>query len=397
MLYNIFVICRFLKAALLSVIYFFMGLFNFGSKKGESVIGVDIGSSSIKIVQLKKRRGSAVLETYGELSLGLYADSEIGQATNLPASKIAEALKDLLREANVTTKKAGVSIPFSSSLISLVKMPVLNNKHLATMIPIEARKYIPVPISEVMLDWFIVPSEEKSLINEDDEPDTDKTQKKETIEVLLVAIHNSTLNKYNEIIKLAELDVGFFEIEIFSAIRAVVEQSISPVAVLDMGASSTKLYIVEYGVVKASHVINTGSQNITQTLSRSLGINLTKAEELKRKFGVSGNLDSGEDAVSYKEVISLGLDRIFTEANKVLLQYQQKNNKNIGSIILTGGGAAIKDLLPLAKRHLETDVLLSDPFSKIDSPAFFENVLKEIGPEFAVAVGLALRKLQEEE
>ena len=373
-----------------------MKFFNFFAKKGESVIGVDIGSSSIKIVQLKKRGGSAVLETYGELSLSPYTNSEIGQATNLPASKIAEALTDLIKEANITTKKAGVSIPFSSSLVSLIKMPALDNKHLASMIPIEARKYIPVPISEVTLDWFVVPSEEKSPIDDDNESNTDKVKEKEKIEVLLVAIHNSTLNKYNEIVKFAGLDTGFFEIEIFSAIRAVVEQSISPVAVLDMGASSTKLYIVEYGVVKASHVINTGAQNITQTLSRSLGISITKAEELKRKSGVDGNLDSSVDALSYKEVVSLGFDRIFTEVNKVLLQYQKKNNKNIGRVILTGGGAVTKGLLPLAKKHLETDVLLSNPFSKIDSPAFFENVLKEIGPEFAVAVGLALRKLQEE-
>jgi len=372
-----------------------MGLFNFIGKKRESVIGVDIGASSIKIVQFKGRRGSVVLETYGELSLSPYAGSEIGQATNLPASKIAEALTDLLKEANITTKKAGVSIPFSSSLISLIKMPMLKTKNLASMIPIEARKYIPVPISEVTLDWFIVPSEEKSLIDDTDESKENTAQEKETIEVLLVAIHNGTLGKYNEIVKLAELEIGFFEIEIFSAIRSVVEQSISPVAVLDMGASSTKLYIVEFGVVKASHVINTGGQNITQTLSRSLGISITRAEELKRKSGVDGELDSNIDATNYKEIVSLGLDRIFAETNKVLLQYQQKNNKNIGSVILTGGGAVIKGLLPLAKKNLETDVSLSDPFSKVDSPAFFEGVLKEIGPEFAVAVGLALRKLQE--
>ena len=97
-----------------------MKFFNFGSKKNTSVIGVDIGASSIKVVQLRKRRGVALLETYGELSLGPYSNSEIGQATNPPASKIAEALKDLLKEANVTTKKAGLSIPFSSSLISLL-------------------------------------------------------------------------------------------------------------------------------------------------------------------------------------------------------------------------------------------------------------------------------------
>lgn len=374
--------------------------FDFGTKKQPSVVGIDIGVSSIKVVQLKKRRGVAVLETYGELSLAPYAGSEIGQATNLSASKLAEAVKDILREANVTTNKAGVSIPFSSSLISLVSMPALDSSKLASMIPIEARKYIPVPISEVMLDWFVVPSEQKS--SSDDESDSTETTKEDEsskqIEVLLVAIHNTTLSKYNEIIQMAKLDVGFFEIEIFSSIRAVVGQSITPIMVLDMGSANTKLYIVEYGVVKASHVINSGAQNITQTLSRSLSISIAKAEELKRDFGINQNpLEENSNTINLKEIITRNLDHIFMEANKVLLQYQQKYNKNIGSVILTGGSATMKGLLSFAKNSFDADVSLSNPFSKVESPAFFEDVLKEVGPGFAVAVGLALRKLQEED
>lgn len=386
-----------------------MGLFNFGNKKNESVIGVDIGASSIKIVQLRKRKGIAVLETYGELSLSSYANSEIGQATNLPSSTIAQALKDLLKEANITTKNAGVSIPFSSSLISIIQMPALDKKKLAVMIPIEARKYIPVPISEVSFDWFIIPNEERITASFEDKEKKDKTENppdsgeenesivvKEKVDVLLVAIHNNTLNKYNEIVQNAGLDVSFFEIEIFSAIRAVIEQSITPVMVLDMGSANTKLYIVEYGVVKSSHVINSGGQNLTQNLSKSLSMSTTKAEEFKRKLDINENKNNSSEVVDPKDIILLGLNRIFTEANKALSQYQQKYNKNIGKVILTGGGSTLKGILDIAKAQLETEVILSDPFSKVETPAFFEKVLKEVGPEFAVAIGLALRKLQEE-
>lgn len=381
-----------------------MGLFNFGNKKNESVIGIDIGASSIKIVQLRKRKGIAVLETYGELSLSSYANSEIGQATNLPSSTIAQALKDLLKEANITTKNAGVSIPFSSSLISIIQMPALDKKKLAVMIPIEARKYIPVPINEVSFDWFVVPNEERAVTSLEDKEkegeiinkENKNTISKEKVDVLLVAIHNNTLNKYNEIVQMADLNTSFFEIEIFSAIRAVVEQSITPVMVLDMGSANTKLYIVEYGVVKSSHVINSGGQNLTQNLSRSLSMSTTKAEELKRKLDVRENENNNEVA-NPKDIILLGLDRIFTEANKALSQYQQKYNKNIGKVILTGGGATLNGILDIAKAQLETEVVLSNPFSKVETPAFFEKVLKEVGPEFAVAIGLALRKLQENE
>src|SRR3989344_3866484 len=87
---------------------------------GGSVLGIDIGSSSIKVVQLRRHRGAAVLETYGELSLGPYAGVEIGRATSLPAEKLAEALTDVLKEANVTAKSCALSIPLSASLISLI-------------------------------------------------------------------------------------------------------------------------------------------------------------------------------------------------------------------------------------------------------------------------------------
>src|SRR3989344_5511829 len=136
-------------------------------KKETSVLGVDIGSSALKVVQLRKEGGKAVLETYGELSLGPYGGSEVGQATNLSAEAITETLKDLLREAKVTTRNCGVSIPYARSLLTLVRLPYRKDpKEQKTVIELEARKYIPVPVSEVQLDWFIVPDTDPSQRSE---------------------------------------------------------------------------------------------------------------------------------------------------------------------------------------------------------------------------------------
>ena len=127
---------------------------SFFSKETKSALGIDIGTSSIKVVQLKRDRGSVILETYGAIALGPYAGVEIGRATALDAGKLAEALKDVIREANVTVTDAAVAIPYSSSLVSIIKLPKATEKELATVVPIEARKYIPVPINEVLLDYF---------------------------------------------------------------------------------------------------------------------------------------------------------------------------------------------------------------------------------------------------
>ncbi|PIQ66436.1 MAG: hypothetical protein COV96_01490 [Candidatus Zambryskibacteria bacterium CG11_big_fil_rev_8_21_14_0_20_42_18] len=363
-------------------------------------LGIDIGSSAIKIVQIKKKNGQAILETYGELALGPYAGLGVGQSVVLSPEKIALALVDLMKEkeVNITTKKSGISIPFSSSLMSVIEMPDVSSKQLAVMVPLEARKYIPVPVSEVMLDWSVIPkSEVRPEDSSEYSTDTSSTDAPKTgtkmskVDVLVVAIHNETIARYKEIVVKAELEASFFEIEIFSTMRAVLDDALRPVMIMDLGAATTKLYIVERGVIRSSHTINRGAQDITSTMSKSLGMTLEQAEVMKRQVGVSG-----QDK-NLNEVITLTLDYIFAEANSVLLAFEKKYNKTISKTILVGGGAVLKGLAELAKNNFKTEVILADPFSKVSAPAFLENILKETGPEFAVAIGLALRKLVEEE
>lgn len=367
---------------------------NFFKKPDESVIGIDVGTSSIKVVQLRKKKGRAVLETYGELALGPYAGLSLGQATNLPADKIAEAIKDVLRESNVTTIAAGVSIPFKSSLVSLIELPPADPKTLQEMIPLEARKYIPVPISEVTMDWWIVPTEYDNELDFAEGVDEDNNQIKHAdkkVQVLVVSIHNDVLNTYSNIVKNAGINTSFFEIEMFSSTRALLAGETTPVMIFDMGASSTKVYILERGVVKYSHIINKGSQEISVSISKGMNVTFDRAEHIKRNLG-TGNPAEEKDVY---EIVSLTLDYIFSEANSVILNYQRRFNKAISKVVLTGGGVAMKGVYELAKANFQTEVVMGDPFAKVETPAFLENVLKITGLEFSTALGLALRKLQE--
>jgi len=358
---------------------------------GESVLGIDIGSSAIKIVQARRERGSAVLETYGELALGPYAGVEIGRATSLETEKLAAALADVMKESNVTTRDCGVSIPFSSSLITLIDLPNLPPTQIEKMIPIEARKYIPVPISEVQLDWFVIPEEEAKYFISQDREKTPEGQ--ETVHVLLVAIHNDVLQRYTDMLKKAGLTPSFYEIEIFSTIRSVIERSAVPVAILDIGAASSKLYVVEYGVVQASHLINRGSQDMTLSLASATSTSVSKAEEMKRQYGlVDTNSEEGKHVLASVQIVT---NHIFAEAHRALLSYEKRYAKNVSRIVLTGGGSVLKGILVPAQKNFSIGVELGDPFSKMQTPAFLEDVLQQAGPDFAVAVGVALRKLQE--
>lgn len=354
-----------------------------------SVIGVDIGSSSIKIVQLAKKGGQAILETYGELSLGPYAGVEVGQATSLPPEKVAEALIDVIRESKATATSAGVAIPFSSSLITPIEMPAQAENQFAEVVPIEARKYVPVPISEVTLDWWIIPKVNGRSSSFSDVPE--KADQNEKLEVLLVAIHNDAITRFQTIVNKASLQTSFFEIEIFSTIRSVADQGLTSQMIIDIGSASTKIYIVEQGIVRSSHVVNRGAQDVTLALSRSLGVSVQTAEIMKRNMDQIMP-DKKNDAAS---VISLTLDHVFTEAHQVMLNYQRRFNKDVPKAIIVGGGAMLKGILSYAEIRLQTSVSLGDPFGRTQSPSFLGEVLKTTGPEFAVAVGVALRKLTE--
>lgn len=366
---------------------FFSNLLNSfsGPKKSASVLGIDIGASSVKIVQLKKKGGRAVLETYGEIALGPYAGTEIGRATLLPGDKIAEAVKDLLKESNTTTTDSGMSISIGASFVVFMKMPTTDEKNLAEMVPIEARKYIPVPISEVSLDWWAIPKDESTV---SEFQNGQKVEEDTGTEVLLVVIHNDAINKNKDIQKLAGLNTSFSEVEIFSTMRAALEQSLEPQMIMDFGASSTKVFIVERGILKASHVVNRGSQDITLAISKSMDISFDEAEKIKRAEGIIGNKNN-------TDVSSVTVDYIFAETGRFILSYYRKYNKKLSRIIMTGGGSLLKGIKEKAQSSFETPVEVANPFSKMEYPAFLEEVLKTAGPEFTVSIGLAIRKLQE--
>ncbi len=365
-----------------------MSFFNFKKILGgrQTALGIDIGSSSIKVVELKKEGGKAVLKAYGEIALGPYAGGGIGTVPSLTNDKISEALRDVLHESNIKTTESGVAIPFKSSLVSLIEMPALSEKKLEEIIPIEARKYIPVPISEVTLDWWIIPKEKYDHAAEVKEAHAiDKT------EVLVISIHNEILNSYNNIVRDNGLQTSFFEIEMFSVVRSIVARTNTPVLVFDFGALGTKLYIVVRGIIRASHIINKGSKDITEGLAKSLVINFAEAEKIKR------NITSLKEAdqKTVNGVVDLTLNHIWAETRTIISNFERTSGVRVGLAILSGGGIALPHFVERVEKELNLKAELGNPFSKISAPAFISATLRDTAYGFAVATGAALRKLEE--
>jgi len=355
----------------------------------ESAVGVDIGSSAIKIVEIKRKGSKAVLETYGAIALGPYNEEDAGKATNLPVEKISEALREVLKQSDIISSRAAFSIPVQSSLIFAIDLPPqIKEGEVSTIVPTEARKYIPVPVNEVSLDYFMLPKKEPSF-SEMNNPDS-ATAPDDKVEVLVVATQNDAVAKLRSIVSDSGLSAAFFEIEIFSSIRSNFEHELSSVLLIDFGASRTKLSIVEFGMVKSYHTVNRGGADITESISKTLSIPFYEAEKMKKEFGLFGN----PTEKNLSEVIKIHIDYIFSETNSVLLSYERKYNRIISKVIFTGGGSLMKGLTEVAATNFKAPIEIGRPFSKISAPAFLEKVLEAMGPEFAVALGLALRKLQ---
>ncbi len=348
------------------------------AKKPDSVIGVDIGSSAIKVVQLKKDKGRVVLETYGAVSTGPYDNKKQGEMPTLSTEQIVTAIADVLGESNITTKHAALSLQATASLIFVIGLPGnIKESQFESVVPTEARKYIPVPLSEVSLDWWVIPDQEYIA--------SDKAADKK--EVLVVAVRNETLSEYREIVKQASLDTKLFELEIFSTVRSSFGHELEPVVLVDFGARSTRVAIIEYGIVRVFHTVNRGSHHISQTMATSLGVDFEKAESIKQKEGLQS---TNPDVL---QVINTSLTYIFSEINSVLLQYEREYQKSIGRMLIAGGGSRMAGFIEKAGQEFPFDVAHVAPFEKTVYPEFLKDILAASGPEFSVAIGLALKRL----
>lgn len=340
-------------------------------QEGNAVVGVDIGSTAIKVVQVHADKGVATLDTYGELQLGPYGNTDIGRMTSLPLVTLVQALVDIIREASVTTKQVVLTMSYNSSFVTVIQIPSQEQSDIAARVPVEARKRIPVPLSEVSLDWFPLASLPGGATN-----------------VLLAALHNEALKKYEALITSATLVKRATEIELFSVIRSSVTQKDGAVAILDLGASSGRVYIVDGGLIKQTHGVRLGGTEMTNILHQQLQTTFAEAEELKRASGIEGE---------HKKELEQFLERGLREAGKVLKRYEEEHGVVLERVILSGGGALLPGFQNKASDILQKKIEYADPFAKVAYPAFLEDTLVAAGPTFSVSIGAALRLVTPEE
>lgn len=342
----------------------------------DRVVGIDMGSSSIKVVELEERDGVVTLTTYGELQLGPYSDGgAIGQAVSLSAQVERQALVDILRESAVKAKRAVLAIPLSSSFVTTMSLDAGPEDDISSRVRVDARKYIPVPIGDVTLDWAEI------TVNSEGAPGNR--------DVLLAAIQNDALKRFLNLMQTVELPGPPTEIECFSAIRSTFEAEKPNTAVIDIGASVSKLYITERGLLARMHRVPTGGIKVTEKMVEERQLSFADAEALKRSVTPT---DADYGWVQKLSHVTFG--RTIKEFHQVIEEYQSRSGFEVTDVIITGGGAVGFGIDALISQELGRKVTITNPFNKVAYPAFMEDTLTVIGPIFAPALGAALRQFE---
>lgn len=340
-----------------------------------SVMGIDVGSSSIKVVELEKTQKALSLRTYGELQLGPYANKKLGEAVVLPPEKLTEAVVDVIREAGVKATSGVLAIPLNSSFVTVVPVSVKETEDIKAKIHGEARKYIPVPLSDVMLDW----SELRTYGDE-----------KVTVhEILLAAIQSADFTRYKKLMSDVKMYSQPAEIEVFSTIRGIFRPDDTSVAVIDLGAETSKLYVAVGGALERIHRVYEGGSAATKKISTLLNVDFEEAENRKRAYH-----PDAEGAADIKKAYFSTVDRSFQEFKRAIEQYEARQSETVNRIVITGGAAAFPGVEQYFGEILGRPVVKAEPFGKVAYPAFMEDVLKEAGLSFATALGAATRPFE---
>jgi type IV pilus assembly protein PilM len=351
--------------------------------KPKSHLGVDIGTSNIKIVQLQPHDSKFVLETYGLVNVAYQlSNKESGSAI----THTADVLKKLLDQSQATTKKIIASLPNSVVFTSVIEIPKIPDNEIRSAVESEAKKYVPLPLEEVALSWITI-EEKKKKVNLDTNLGSISAGAKpenDNMKILLTAVPTIVVDNYLKVFSEAGLEPLALEIEAIALIRSLVGDDMDTMLVVDIGAKNTSVNLVDSGYLKLSKNLGVGGDTITTSIAQSLNVSFVRAEQFKKDFGLSAQ---GQQLPQIMRPI---LDIIKNEAAQLVGLYESRGDK-IDKIYLSGAGSKIPSLTQYFG-SFGKPVMLANPWSQVLFPEKLKPVIEPLGLNLAVATGLAMRQ-----
>jgi type IV pilus assembly protein PilM len=346
-------------------------------KAKKDVVGIDIGSSSIKLVQLKESRGVFQLQN---LAIAPLPPEAIVDNAIMDTTAVVTAVRNLVESLKIKTKNVVTSISGHSVIIRKISLPMMTEDELEASIQWEAEQYIPFEISEVNLDFQILG------------PDTkDPSQ----MNIILVAAKKDFVNDYVSVFKECGLTPVVMDIDCFSIENTFeLNYGAGPeeiVALINMGAGAMNVNILKEGVSVFTRDIQVGGNMFNEELQKRLGLSSEDAEMVK----LGGQLDEVE-AETVGAIIHDATESLAQEVQRSLDFFSATSaDEKVQRLFITGGVSRTSDICTALENRLGIPVEVMDPFRAVVAPEkdFDQEYLREVGPLFSVAVGLAMRRM----
>ncbi len=336
------------------------------------MVGIDIGSKTIKIVEIGREGNAASLLASGIVG---YTGTAVEKMTDeKEMAGVSQIIRKLHHEAGVSSKEIVVSVPEPQVFTRTVKFPMLTDAEISSAVKWEAEQYIPIPLKEAIVQHTVLLRNEKATPPE--------------VIVLLVAAPRVVVEKFTKVISLAGLTPVAVETELIALVRALAPVD-KTVMLVDIGAASTDISISRDGLLSFSRSIPIAGEAFSRAVTQGLGVTAAQGEEYKKTYGLEASQLEGK----VKGVLEPVLRMVVDEIKKAINYYQTEEKGEVPSaVIISGGTTGMPEIITSLSSLLGMEVLIGNPFARLNLDPETAKKLAPYAPLYSVAVGLALRE-----
>ena len=358
-------------------------MFGLFSGKNRS-LGIDVGTTGIKIVELRKENNVPVLSNYA-LS---YDSGSILQLNGLEIleGQTEKILQNVLKKGEFGTKRAVVGIPSFLSLISFIELPEMPASEIEKAIHFEAAKFIPSPIEEVNLGWEVIGSYQERPVD-----GGQPIRGGQKMQIMVVTVPNSAVTRLSSAVADSHISVVAMEVENFATVRCLIGNDKGTFVIVNIGAKATDFTVVSDGVIRMTRSIDVGGAEISRAIASGLGVDIQRADRIKK----SGQVDLLDAKEKISSLVKPVVGMITDEIKRLQELYHKKNSlSKIEKIIFTGGTSKLTTLVDYFSKQLSLECQKGNSLARVGVRKDHQELAQEVAPELTVAIGLALRGLE---
>lgn len=336
------------------------------------MIGLDVGTKSIKIVDVERDAGGFTLNASGAIG---YSGNSVDKITDEKEMAIlSQVIKKLHNEAGIRGRDVTISIPESLVFTRTIRFPLLTDAEIASAVKWESEQYIPIPVAEAIIQHTVLARNEKSSPPE--------------VIVLLVAAPRVIVEKYTKVVSMAGLNPVAVETELIALTRALAPID-KTVLLVNIGASSTDIAVAKNSLLSFSRSIPIAGTAFTRAVAQAMGLTVEQAEEYKKTYGMDENQLEGK----VKNALLPVLKMISDEIKKAVNFYQSEEKGDVPTaVIISGGTSGMPQMIPILSSILGMEIVLGNPFSRIKVDSETAQKLAPYAPLYSEAIGLSLRE-----